>query len=69
MRRAILDHAKDVNLLELNRLMKKIDDILGNIGKRFALESYVHEEMVVRSRMCILRGNIDEAREFLVKSR
>ena len=66
--RAILDHAKDVNLLELNRLMKKIDDILGNIGKRFALESYVHEEMVVRSRMSILRGNIDEAREFLVKS-
>lgn len=66
--RAILEHAKDVNLLELNRLMKKIDEILGNIGKRFSLESYVHEEMVVRSRMSILRGNIDEAREFLVKS-
>lgn len=66
--RAIVEHAKDANLLELNRLMKKVDEVLGNIGKRFALDSYIHEELVVRARMCMLRGNIDEAREFLLKS-
>lgn len=66
--RAILELTKDANKLEQTRHFKKIDEILANIGKRFALESYLHEELTVRARVAILRGNIDEARELLAKS-
>ncbi len=66
--RAILELTKDANKLEQTRHFKKIDEILANISKRFALESYLHEELAVRARVAILRGNIDEARELLVKS-
>jgi len=66
--RAIVELAKTANKLEQNRLLKKADDVLGLINKRFALESYLHEELVVRSRMAVLRGTLDEARDFLIKS-
>lgn len=66
--RAIIEQAKDVNKLEQNRLINKINDILTNVGKRFALESYLHEEMIIRARVSMLRGNADEAREFIQKS-
>lgn len=66
--RAILELTKDANKLEQTRHFKKIDEILANISKRFALESYLHEELAVRARVAILRGNIDEARELLAKS-
>ena len=42
--------------------------MLGSIVKRFAIESYLHEELVVRSRVAVLKGNLDEARELLEKS-
>lgn len=66
--RAILELTKEANKLEQTRHFKKIDEILANISKRFALESYLHEELAVRARVAILRGNIDEARELLAKS-
>ncbi len=66
--RAILELTKDANKLEQTRHFKKIDEILANIGKRFALESYLHEELAVRARVAILRSNIDEARDLLAKS-
>ncbi|MBU1437829.1 MAG: response regulator [Gammaproteobacteria bacterium] len=66
--RAIIEQAKDVNKLEQARLLKKADEILGNIGKRFSLDTYIHEELAVRARINILKGNIDEARELLIKS-
>lgn len=66
--RAIIELCKEANKLELNRHLKKIDEVLLNISKRFALESYLHEEQAVRARVAVLRGNIDEARELLVKS-
>ena len=66
--RAILEQTKEANKLEQTRHFKKIDDILANIGKRFSLESYLHEELAVRARVAVLRGNIDEARELLAKS-
>ncbi|WP_031567734.1 response regulator [Rheinheimera texasensis] len=66
--RAIVELTKEANKLEQTRHFKKIDEILANIGKRFALESYLHEELAVRARVAILRGNIDEARELLAKS-
>jgi DNA-binding NarL/FixJ family response regulator len=66
--RAILELTKDANKLEQTRHFKKIDEILANISKRFALESYLHEELAVRARVAVLRGNIDEARELLSKS-
>jgi len=66
--RAIIEQAKDVNKLEQARLLKKTDEILGNIGKRFSLETYIHEELAVRARIQVLKGNIDEARELLGKS-
>jgi len=66
--RAIVELTKEANKLEQTRHFKKIDEILANISKRFALESYLHEELAVRARVAILRGNIDEARELLAKS-
>jgi len=66
--RAILEQTKEANKLEQTRHFKKIDEILANIGKRFSLESYLHEELAVRARVAVLRGNIDEARELLNKS-
>lgn len=66
--RAILELTKDANKLEQTRHFKKIDEVLAAIGKRFSLESYLHEEMAVRARVAMLRGSIDEARELLVKS-
>ncbi len=66
--RAILEQTKEANKLEQTRHFKKIDEILANIGKRFSLESYLHEELAVRARVAVLRGNIDEARELLGKS-
>jgi DNA-binding NarL/FixJ family response regulator len=66
--RAIIEQAKDVNKLEQARLLKKADEVLGNIGKRFSLDTYIHEELAVRARINILKGNIDEARELLIKS-
>ncbi len=66
--RAILELTKDANKLEQTRHFKKIDEVLANISKRFALESYLHEELAVRARVAVLRGNIDEARELLSKS-
>jgi len=66
--RAIIELAKVGNKLEQNRLLKKADEVLAQIGKRFSLESYLHEELVVRARMAMLRGNLDEARDFLLKS-
>ena len=66
--RAIIELCKEANKLELNRHLKKIDEVLLNISKRFALESYLHEEQAVRARVAVLRGNIDEARELLAKS-
>lgn len=66
--RVILEQAKDANKLEQVKLFRKVDDILGNIVKRFAIESYLHEEQVVRARVAVLKGNLDEARELLEKS-
>jgi DNA-binding NarL/FixJ family response regulator len=66
--RAILEQTKEANKLEQTRHFKKIDEILANIGKRFSLESYLHEELAVRARVAVLRGNIDEARDLLSKS-
>ena len=66
--RAILEQTKEANKLEQTRHFKKIDEILANIGKRLSLESYLHEELAVRARVAVLRGNIDEARELLNKS-
>ncbi len=66
--RAIVEQSKDVNKLEQNRLFKKIDEILASIGKRFALETYLHEELSLRARIAVQRGNLDEARELMAKS-
>lgn len=66
--RAIIEQAKDVNKLEQVRLLNKVNEILTNIAKRFAQESYLHQEFVVRARMSMLKGQVDEARELLIKS-
>lgn len=66
--RAIIEQAKDANKLEQSRLLNKVNEILGNIGKRFSQDSYLHQEFVVRARISMLKGQLDEAREWLLKS-
>ncbi len=66
--RVLVENAKVANKLDQTKLFRKVDEVLGSIVKRFAIESYLHEELVVRSRVAVLKGNLDEARELLEKS-
>ncbi|HAT42572.1 MAG TPA: hypothetical protein DCS87_12745 [Rheinheimera sp.] len=66
--RVLVEQAKDANKLDQAKIFRKVDDVLGSIVKRFALESYLHEDLVVRARVAVLKGNLDEARELLEKS-
>lgn len=65
--RAIIEQAKDANKLEQSRLLAKVNDILGSIGKRFSQESCLRLEFVVRARISMLKGQFDEALEWLHK--
>jgi len=66
--RAMVEQAKEANKLDQHKMLKKAEDVVGNIVKRFSIDSYQHEDLALRARIAILRGNPDEARELLRKS-
>ncbi|AWB68202.1 hypothetical protein C2869_18075 [Saccharobesus litoralis] len=66
--RCLLDLCSDANKLDVAKQISKCTELMQDIDKRFYIDTVQSQEHVLRARIDVLRGNMENARKLLEES-